>query len=102
MECFINKKHPDNNISNNVSNTIPNNISIKTKHKKYISKSLQNKGEKRKRNISKSKADLSYFDRPTPSSSCFLRKNISKSFDFNLTYERFIENETKKKKEFQN
>ena len=97
LECFINKKITNNNISNNVSKTIPNNISIKTKHKKYISKSLQNKGDQRKRNISKSKRDLSYFDGPTPSSSCSLRKNISKSFDFNLTYERFIENETKKK-----
>ena len=101
LECFINKKHPNNNISNSVSNNTSSNISknlpSKIRQKKYISNSLTNNEKKRKRNISKSKTDLSYFDAPTPSTSFTQRKNFSKSFDFNLTYERFIENETKKK-----
>ena len=88
LESFINIK--------------PNkNLPKKNKKLKNISKSQPNKTErtettertertKRKNSISKSN-NLDF-----TISSFLQHKKLSKSFDFNLTYERFIENETKK------
>ena len=82
LECFINIK----NKNNNILGQKPKKES-KTKDLSN-SLSLPNKQEKARRNIFQSKTNLSNLD---------YTKNFSKSFDFNLTYERFIENETKKK-----
>ena len=76
LERFINKKHP--NISSSIG---------ETKKVKNTSKSLSNKAETIQRNILKSKSYLYNLE---------YSKKFSKSFDFNLTYERFIENESKK------
>ena len=79
LECFINVKQANNNISS------------KTKKVKNKSNSLSNKTN---RNMTKS--NLSNID--CTSYSLFSQhKKSSKSFDFSLTYERFIENESKKK-----
>ena len=83
LECFINIKQSNNNLSK------------KNKKLKNISKSLPNKTdrsektERTQRNISISKSNKL-------ENVFFSQKKMSKSFDFNLTYERFIENETKK------
>ena len=79
LECFINVKQANNSISS------------KTKKVKNKSNSLSNKTN---RNMSKS--NLSNID-CTSYSSFLQHKKSSKSFDFSLTYERFIENESKKK-----
>ena len=82
LECFINIKN-----QNNYINSQKPKKASKTKDLSQ-SLSLPNKQEKVRRNFFKSKTNLSNLD---------YTKKLSKSFDFNLTYERFIENETKKK-----
>jgi hypothetical protein len=83
LECFINIKQSNNNLPK------------KNKKIKNISKSQPNKTdrsektERTQRNISISKSNKL-------ENVFFSQKKMSKSFDFNLTYERFIENETKK------
>ena len=88
LENYINKKSI-------------NNLPKKKKKLKNISKSQPNKietaerterTERLKRNNSISKPNNLDFT----VSSFLQQKKMSKSFDFNLTYERFIENETKK------
>ena len=80
LECFINKKQ--------------SNKSIQKKIKKK-SKSVNKNIETNNRNIQTSQSNLTKIKCST-SANIPLRKKFCKSFDFNLTYERFIENETKK------
>ena len=84
LERFINIKNQKK--SNSIQYIPPE----KPKKSKNTSKSLtlpNNKQEKIRRNFLKTKSHLSNID---------YTKRFSKSFDFNLTYERFIENEIKK------
>lgn len=77
LECFINIKQTNNDIP---------------KKAKKKSKSVT-KSERTFRNIEKSKLTKLKF---INSANFPIRKKFCKSFDFNLTYERFIENEEKK------